>query len=310
MTTKLINFDQWAPIALFVYKRLDHTQRTVEALLKNEGACNSELFIFSDQAKVSSDITSVKDVRKFIQSISGFKKVHIILRSENFGLSKSIIEGVSSTLKTHQNIIVLEDDIVTSPDFLKFINQGLNAFKTYPHIFSITGSNYLPEMPLDYPFDVFPFYRASSWGWATWKDRWQSADWEVKDFQHFIQNREMIKEFNRGGDDMTDTLLAYKKGKIDVWAIRWCYAHFKNQAFCIYPSKSKVTNIGLDGSGENCTIKSQKFFSKRHQKEINFDCPLDMVPESIERAFKSVHRYGIKNKLKYLIKKMIGYYKV
>ena len=109
-----------APIVLFVYNRPWHTQQTIEALQKNELVLESELFIYSDAAKIDDVKQAVDEVRSYIKSINGFKKITIIEREENWGLANSIIDGVTTIVNQYSKIIVLEDDLVTSPFFLKF----------------------------------------------------------------------------------------------------------------------------------------------------------------------------------------------
>lgn len=249
----------FAPLVLFVYNRLEHTKRTVKSLQNAAGALQSELFIFSDGSKSKNDIENVDAVRKYIKSITGFKSVSIIEREKNLGLAASVIQGVTEIFNKYEKAIVLEDDLLFSKNFLLFMNDALNEFKNVKNIFSISGYNFPINIPQDYKHEIYLSPRASSWGWATWKDRWLKADWNVSDFNSFIKNKNQINEFNNGGNDLTKMLKNQVEGKIDSWAIRWSYAHFKNNAFCVYPVKSKVQNIGTDSSGLH-SITTNKFF--------------------------------------------------
>jgi len=143
----------------------------------------------------------------------------------------------------------MEDDIISSPSFLNFMNKALAFYQDSKSIYSISGYPYPIKIPNTYKEDIFISYRASSWGWGTWKDRWEKVDWEVKDFSTFISDKKIQNLFNRGGQDLTPMLKAQMKGKIDSWAIRWSYAHFKNNAYCLYPIVPLCKNIGTDKSG-------------------------------------------------------------
>ena len=123
-----LKLDDLAPIVLFVYNRIDHTKQTLEALLENELANQSEIFIYSDAAKSRNDEIKVAEVREYIKKVSGFKKVTIIQRERNFGLASNIIDGVTNIVNEYGKIIVLEDDLITSPYFLSFMNKGLDIF--------------------------------------------------------------------------------------------------------------------------------------------------------------------------------------
>lgn len=243
------NLDKLSPIVLFVYNRPEHTKRTVESLLKNTLAGKSALFIFSDGAKNDSDTMKVNAVRDYLKTIKGFIKIEIVLREKNFGLANSVISGITAIFKQNDRVIVIEDDIISSSSFLNFMNKALAFYQEEKTIYSISGYPYPIKIPTTYRKDIFISYRASSWGWGTWKDRWEKVDWEVKDFSTFISDKKTQNLFDRGGQDLTQMLKAQMKGKIDSWAIRWVYAHFKNNAYCLYPIVPLCKNIGTDKSG-------------------------------------------------------------
>ena len=243
-----------APIVLFVYNRLDHTIETINALKNNYLAEKSMLYIYSDAPKNKRDIESVSAVRNYINKTIGFKKIVVIERMNNWGLANSIIDGVTTIISKYGNIIVLEDDLVTSKYFLTFLNESLNEHLNNKSIMSIAGYSFPIEIPKNYNYDVYIFYRCMSWGWATWKDRWENVDWETKNIIKTINNDKFKKEFSRGGEDLYPMLIRQLKGKVNSWAIRWCLHHYYNNSACLYPVKSYVKNIGFDGSGIHCGV--------------------------------------------------------
>jgi len=246
------------PIVLFVYNRPSHTKLTVEALLKNSLEAKSMMFIYSDGYKNDTDAPGVAQVRNYIHEIRGFNKVEIIERKKNLGLAKSVISGVSEILNYYDKVIVVEDDVITVPSFLTFMNNSLEYYQPDNKIFSVSGYRYPIKIPGTYNKDVFISKRSSSWGWATWKDRWEKVDWEIKDYKNFTKDKDVQSIFNKGGDDLTGMLVSQIKGKIDSWAIRWAYAHFKNDAYCLFPVKALCKNIGTDSSGTH-SATSKKF---------------------------------------------------
>jgi Glycosyl transferase family 2 len=247
------------PIVLFVYNRPEHLKATIESLQQNPLANASELFVFSDGAKNPQDESKVKAVRMYLADIQGFKGITINYRAENWGLANSVINGVNEVLAKYPAAIMVEDDMVFAPNFLDFMNDALNFYQNNPKIFSISGYTFPIQVPTDYPHSVFINPRASSWGWGTWQDRWAVADWQITDYQSFINNKALQKQFNQGGEDLGLMLKKQQLGQIDSWAIRWTYTHFKNQAYCLYPTQSKINNIGMDDSGthSNSTVKFQ-----------------------------------------------------
>ncbi|PCJ15891.1 MAG: sugar transferase [Candidatus Cloacimonadota bacterium] len=239
-----------APIVLFVYDRLDKTKKTINALQKNKLAKYSDLYIYSDAAKSKKIQNCVDEVRQYIECINGFGKVIIIYREKNWGLANSIIDGVTSIINKYGKVIVLEDDLVTSPYFLKYMNDALLFYKNKKKVWHISGWNYLINTSsLE---DIFLWRLMNCWGWATWQDRWQSFEKNTDKIMDQFSETE-INRFNLDGTaDFWAQVIANKKKKINTWAIFWYATIFKNDGLCLNPTQTFVENIGQDGSGVHC----------------------------------------------------------
>lgn len=234
-----------APIILFVYNRPDLTKQTIKALLNNVLSIDSEIYVFSDGNKSEKDESYVKEVRSFIKNIVGFKSVKIFESQNNKGLANSIIQGVSEVMKNYDKVIVLEDDLYTTPNFLQFMNDSLNFYSNEKHVFSISGYSFNLGVATGEKFDAYLLNRGWSWGWATWKDRWEDVDWKVKTYEKFVHDSNARKEFSSGGSDLNKMLDAQMNHKLDSWAIRWFYHQFANKGLTVYPVYSKVHNNGF-----------------------------------------------------------------
>ncbi|WP_054199114.1 glycosyltransferase [Clostridium baratii] len=245
-----------APIVLFTFNRLEHTKKTIESLKENILAEESELFIFSDGARNSNEEEKVNEVRKYIRKINGFKKINIIESKNNKGLARSVINGVTDIINNYNKVIVLEDDLITSKYFLQYMNDALDMFESRGDIWSISGYSPKIEIPCDYKDETYITKRGSSWGWATWKEKWKLVDWNIVDYNSFKTNRKSIKEFNMCGKDLAPMLEDQIKGRIDSWAIRWVYNQYKNNMWTVYPINSFVKNIGNDLSGTHTNTKN------------------------------------------------------
>ena len=247
---------KYAPVALFAYGRPEHTRMTVESLAANELAEETKVFIFSDAARSEKDFEAVNAVRRYLRGIKGFHDVNVVERSRNYGLADSIVEGITSVIEAHGKVIVLEDDIVTSPFFLRYMNDALDRYESVERVMHIAG--YM--MPIDFPSGAVSesvFLRHSScWGWATWGRAWR----------HFHRNAEtFIKAFTStdrgrfnldGAHDYWSQLLANHEGRLKTWAIYWYASIFSRGGLCLHPRSSLVRNIGFDGSGVNCGTDS------------------------------------------------------
>ncbi|CAA6814290.1 MAG: sugar transferase [uncultured Campylobacterales bacterium] len=248
-----------SPIVLFVYNRFEHTVKTLQSLQKNELANQSELFIYSDAPKDETAFGEVYRVREYIKTIDGFKKVTIIQRDKNWGLANSIIDGVTKIINQYGKIIVLEDDLVTSPYFLKFMNEALEYYENSQDIWHISGWNY--PIQTTNTENVFCWRLMNCWGWATWAKKWNHYEKNVsKLISEF--NNEDIHKFNLDGvENFWNQVLQNKNNKINTWAIFWYATIFKKGGLCINPSQTFVENIGHDGSGVHCA-KNDSFSSQ------------------------------------------------
>jgi hypothetical protein len=241
-----------APIALFVYNRPLHTSQTLDALKRNVLAGSSDLIVFSDGPKRAEDRDKVFEVRKQFAKLNGFRSVRVIERAENYGLARSIIEGVTAVINEYGKIIVLEDDLVTSPYFLTFMNRALETYEAQSSVWHISGWNY-PLNP-DGLDDAFFWRTMNCWGWATWSDRWRHYRKEPAVLVQTWTKTE-IARFNLDDTyDFWEQVIRNHKGELNSWAIFWYATIFKNNGLCFNPVQSLIINIGLDGSGQNCGI--------------------------------------------------------
>ena len=290
-----------APVIMFVYNRLDSVEQTIENLKRNELAEQAELFIFSEAAKKESQVENVSLVRNYIHKIDGFKSVHIIEAEKNKGLAKSVITGVTEIINEKGKVIVVEDDLITSPQFLTFMNDALDFYEDEKKIWSISGYQFPFELPETYTKSVYAAYRSSSWGWATWKDRWETIDWEVKDYSSYKYNPLRIAKFCKGGTDLDKMLRYQMQGKIDSWAIRWCYNQCKQDKYTIYPVKSLVNNIGTDGRGTHCDPTSVRFrqtLATSFKYEFEHNLPAD---REVMKKYRKIVNRSVLRKIKNIL---------
>lgn len=291
-----------APIVLFTYKRLDTLQQTIEALQKNYLAPDSNLYVFSDSAKGEHDVDAVTTVREFIKSINGFKSVFVIESQFNKGLATSVIEGVSQVLNEYEEVIVMEDDLLTTPNFLNFMNSALDYFKNNEAIYSINGYSHLIEgvALID---DGFYFHsRASSWGWATWGNRWEKNSFDKNLIREKINSdTSLLNNFNKvNGEDSGDMLLGSLNGKNDSWYIRWVFYNFLNNKLSVYPTLSKVINIGFNSDATNCDGISAYVSEVDMLNKVSFDFK-NIVPLN-KNDYRFLKYFSKKYKLIFRIK--------
>ena len=239
-----------SPILLFVYNRPAHTRRCIESLSRNSLAVESELFIYADGAKDQTVADEVEEVRQYIRSVQGFKKVILIERNENWGLAKNIIDGVSTQVKKYGKVIVLEDDLVVAPHFLRFMNDALETYQDEPKVGHIQACDFTQDASLP---DTFLIKWTGSWGWATWERAWKHFNPNGKELLQELEARKLTYTFDFNGKyGFTRMLRRQIEGKNNSWAIRWNASLFLKDILSLNVGRSLVQNEGFDGSGTNC----------------------------------------------------------
>ena len=238
------------PIALFVFNRLVHTIHTIEALQKNHGARESTLYIYSDGPRSDADAEGVAEVRSYVKAVTGFADVILVERERNLGLACSLISGIDEVLDAHESIIVLEDDLITSPHFLQFMYDALRCYEHEEQVVAIHGYSFPLGIPLP---DTFFVRYTGCWGWGTWRRGWDLFETDGKKLLEQLQRLQITKSFDKNGSyPFTRMLEDQVSGKVDSWAIRWHAATFLKNKLTLYPGVSMVKNIGHDGSGVHC----------------------------------------------------------
>lgn len=305
---------QLAPIILFVYNRPFHTEQVLNALLTNDLAKYSDLYIYADGPKLNAseeEKQKILEVRQYIRTITGFRSIKIIEQSVNKGLDPSEIDAITDTIDLYGKVIVLEDDVVVHPFFLRFMNEALEFYKDNKKVNSI--GSYTPQIPYLNQLNkgVYASYRTATCGWATWKDRWDLCIWDKKYILDKYSSCNKFK-YNRGGADLYDNLQDYLKAITDAWDARWQYSMYENNSVCIRPVKSLSYNIGFDGSGEHCGIieNEQMIFPTLYDNEeykFLFEKKIKVswrLQHSI-RVFYKYDKTPLYKKLKWLIKERV-----
>jgi len=241
----------YAPIVLFVYNRPFHTRRSLKSLARNYLSKESELYIFSDGPKKDSSkeqVEKIKETRKILRERKWCGNVTIVERKENMGLANSVIAGVTEIVNRFGKVIVVEDDLLLSRNFLKYMNSALDRFEKEERVMQISGYMFPVELFTKNDALFLPF--TTSWGWATWKRNWSLFDKDMRGLDILKNNSERRRNFDLNNSyPYFHRLIKQKSGKDDSWAICFYLSVFLNDGMVLYPKKTLVWNGGFDGSG-------------------------------------------------------------
>lgn len=273
------------PIVIFGFNRPFSMKRLIESIKTNPTYNEYEYFVYIDNHRTEEEKAKVDKVEELAFQLTN----NVIRAQSNKGLALSVIDGVTEIISKYGKVIVLEDDLVLMPCCLNYLDKALNVYENDSRIFSVCAYGLKIKRPKDYYGDVYLGVRSSSWGWATWKDRWMSVDWNVSDWQALKSSKQKQKAFNRCGSDMYDMLRDYMEGRNNSWAIRFCYSQHLQGLYSVHPFESLVANEGFGADATNCRQKYSRFKIQLYTDTT----PLLLSPhlEPIESILRENARY-------------------
>lgn len=279
--------NETAVVAIFCYKRAAKLKRSIEALLQNPECKTTDIVFFNDGFKNENDKEGVLETRKYIDSVKGFRNVTRMYRDRNFGTGANFHDGLSYMCNNYDQFIVVEDDLVVSSNYLKYMNEALHFYANEPSVFCITGYSF-PLQLNGYTYDTVMHNRMCSYGWASWSNRVKHVIWDSAGLTKLIQTSpDFKKRLNTEGLDLYRMLLKQISGKISTWDIQFQVHISENQLKVVYPVVSKVINIGFDNESTNTFgfdyLKTPMDVSRKQQ--FNF-CGVDMVEPSIQKQLR------------------------
>lgn len=282
-----------APVVIFAYKRVDKLKECIFSLQKCRLVEKTDVIIYADGSRDNRDIEKVNEVRLFLDELEEnncFNTLHIVRRTANYGLAKSVIAGVTEVLQDNEKIIVVEDDLILAKNFLEYMNGALDYYKDDNRYGEVSAFTYDLKQLKHYKKDIYVIRKGDCWGWGTWKRAWNNVDWELKDFDTYLSNKTVRREFSNLEYGLETQLILQQRGELDAWAARWLYYLFINNYYIVYPKESLVVNIGGDNSGEHCSaaiIGTKKMLNLGKEKYKFEKLPIN---KSIEKEISKLGR--------------------
>lgn len=295
------------PVIIFAYNRIEALNKCVDTLAACPESEVTDLYIFVDGPRNESEAEKVRDVVRFARSVGSqyqFRSVSVEESAVNKGLACSVIEGVDYVINKYGSAIIVEDDLEVLPNFLGYMSDALSRYEAEKEVFSICGYTNKIRIPADYMYDAYFCTRSSSWGWATWADRWNTVDWTFERWEEWKRERAGFNSW--GGSDCFSMLDACRKGENSSWAIRFCFAQYLQKGVSLFPVRSLVTNNGFDGSGSNCRKWSRFRHEMGDSSKTEFKMPDNVtINRSLYRSAMSYHGLMIRawSKIMYALHK-------
>lgn len=309
----------WTPVCIFLWKKYHLIHKVLGSLKKAKGFYKTKIYMFVDSSDFfSKHYPANQKLLEEIKKYRIFKNISFIYRNKNFGLKKNIIDGINHLFKSYSQLIILEDDLIVSKEFLVYMNKALKFYKNNKKVFSISGFNhnsYQKFIKKKYKYSNFFSLRTSSWGWGTWRNRWKYYEKQIS-VEEIKKNKKNI--INLLGYDTYLGLLNINLKKRDLWAANWSYAALKTKKLTSYPVLSYISNIGFDGTGEHGF--SKKFLNnvnlkKKNKLVKNINCDYNLIDhnkfitEFSENFYLQLLKYYTPLKIKVFLKNLIKNFK-
>lgn len=281
-----------APIAIFAFKRPDHLRGTLESLLANPEVSSSPVYVFCDGPRRPDETSAVEQTREVARSLAP-AHTRFVMRDCNFGLRRSISEGVTELVREFGKVIVIEDDLVISDQFIAFMNAGLDKYRDHDKVMQISGHMFPISTPRAKEPIFLPF--TTTWGWATWRRAWDRFDGDGKGYSKLRSHPGLRRQFDLDGAYPYFSMLKKQRsGKVDSWGILWYLSVFMHEGLVLYPAESLVANKGFDGTGTNCSAggsANEQSMGRIDVSQLGFpqESSIDM------RVFETVKAYLARN---------------
>lgn len=266
--------NMYAPIVLFAFNRLEPLKRCVASLLQNSEVAASDLIVYVDgpRATKEGEAEKVMAVREYVKTITGFKTVTYHFSEKNKGLAPSVISGVTEVMNQYGKAIVVEDDLYCAQSFLCYMNTMINAYEKDERVMQVSGYSSYIRQPERYHCDHYFSRRAHSWSWATW-NRWETIDWEVKDYDELAASKEKQRAFCEYGSDLFGMLKGWHDGRNSSWAVRFMYSMHKQGRYTVSPIRSLVRNDGFGADATNCKTYDRYKIDFMAEKKTDWEIP-------------------------------------
>ena len=301
-----------SPLMVSVYNRELHFKKCIESLKACKFSEKSHLFIAIDAPFRDEDIDANKRIIQYSKEISGFKEITLLIRPENYGAYKNLILAKNEIFSKYNRLIMFEDDNIFSPDFLNFVNKGLNIYQEREDIFSVSGYQYPIIMPPGYKKDIYLWQGFSAWGVGIWKEKWEKVDWEeekaLKSIRQFLKNYKAVYQHQKTANHYFPAILKMvEQNRLHGDGYLSLY-QFLNNMYSVFPVTSRVRNMGHDGSGIGCGYMENDIYAQQaiYSRQDDYTFPQNIQNEELLNQVLYQHfKIPLKSKLKAILKLLL-----
>lgn len=286
----------YAPVLIPTLNRYDHFVRCLESLEECTGAEKTDVYVALDYPPSEHYREGWKRIDAYLhekENNNGFNHLIVYRRETNYFFSGkgNLTTAIKDLPECIDRYIISEDDNIFSPNFLEYVNDGLEKFENDPNCLAVCGYNYQGVKLNGYNYNCYLSREYSAWGVGFWKKKREKLEYIFKiDYAKFIMSKwENIWKLYKNEPRLLNTiLLNLDCGKIfgDTMLVSYQYL---NNKYSLFPKTSKIRNMGFDGTGTSIFEVDNSYMSQIIDSESHFVC--DMVDsKSIDVAALEVRR--------------------
>jgi len=243
--------DLTTPVALFVYRRPEHTKQVLEQIEEIEPP---RVLVVGDGPEDGEEEERVESVRRIIAEADLECEVSTEYADSNFGLKERFATGLDWVFDNAEEAIILEDDTVPDISFFRFCDELLERFRGDNRVWDIAGRNELGSY-CQGDSSYFYSHYGGIWGWATWRSSYEEYDSDMTAWQNPVVRDRVLDSFTDRSQTryVRDVFDRTYDGEIETWDYQWGFAKYRNNAVSVVPETNLIENIGF-GEGATNTL--------------------------------------------------------
>ena len=234
------------PILVIGFNRPKALKKLLSKLDLTDGR---RIYISIDGPRNSAESIKVKKVQKLAEEYAQANRhleIQLKFLDSNLGCKVGVSSAIDWAFESENALIILEDDIIVSEEFFKYMDMSLKNFESESQIWHISG--FSPLLPPYLHPTSYQTNFAHVWGWGTWKNRWVKYDRDLSGFEPTsLSHTKTLKEAplsDNAHEFFRRNLVACKEG-FDTWDFQWQFTIWSNGGLAISPGERLSGNSGF-----------------------------------------------------------------
>ena len=176
-------------------------------------------------------------------------QVETLFQERNLGCRRGVITAIDWFFDREAEGVILEDDVVPSPDFFPYCGEMLERYRDDPRIMMVSGTNQLGAGVASSHY----FYSSlgSIWGWASWRRAWSLYDEGMSRWGPDMSAMLMRRHGQQTARYLAHVFNFHVRNHVDTWDTQWLYTIQHAEGLAVMPEANLIRNVGIIGAHSN-----------------------------------------------------------